>query len=129
MSILKYTDSSGLIIGFDFSKEVFDLSINQNIWISIAKVIIKVIDKILLEPFKELIIHVKEIKNELNIQVHTSRAVIRTEAILRVSSIYEEGKKQVEIKYKELSVSAKQKMIRNLDRALEKQIEDIIQYL
>ena len=81
----------------------------------------------MLSPVKNLIIHVNQFRESLIVEFEASRARINKAKIIEVTKVYEQGKTDVESM--PLSFQAKQKLIERLDKALDIQVDKIIELI
>jgi hypothetical protein len=127
MASIELKDSSlGLSVGFDFATDLLMLKFSNNIWLSIARVFLYSIDKLILTPIKNIILHVNQFREAIIIEWETSKARIQTGKLIEVTKVYEQKKSEVE--NLNLSIEAKQKLIARLDRALDLHMDRIIEY-
>jgi len=125
MASIEYKDSSlGLTIAFDLAPQVLSLNITSSVWYAVARVIIESIN-LLLGPVKKLIFRVKQVRKDIIVEWEKSKACIRAEKLMAITLIYESEKARVETL--SLSMAAKQKLIANLDKMLDKHVQEIIE--
>ncbi len=126
-SSLSYNDSSlGLTVALDFATDLLQVSFSNNIWLSIARIILKTIDKALLTPVKNLVLHINQFRETIIVQWEASKAKIQAGKLMEVTMVYEQKKSEVD----NLSISdlAKQKLIKRLDVALDAHMDKIIEH-
>ena len=119
--------SLGLSVAFDFATDLLMFKFSNTIWMSIARVFLYSIDKLILTPVKNLILHVNQFRETIIIEWETSKARIQTGKLIEVTKVYEQKKSEVE-NLPNLSIEAKQKLIARLDRALDLHMDRIIEY-
>ncbi len=127
MSSIEYKDSSGFSIAFQVSAELLKFNLSDSIWFSIGRMLLKALDKLFLNPVKELVVHVMEFRDSLIIEGEKSKARIHTGKLIEVTKVYEQSKRDVD-NLPNLSVEAKEKLIARLDRALDIHMEKIIEF-
>lgn len=128
MASIEYKDPSlGLTVGFDFAVGLLHYQFSENIWLSIARVIIKALDKVLLQPIKNFIFHVNQFREDIIIEWEASKARIKARSLVEVAKIYEQEKAKVE-RESTFSYEAKQKLIARLDRSLDLHMDKIVEY-
>lgn len=131
MSSIEYKDSSlGLTVGLEFATNLVRFQFSDNIWFSIARVIVKAIDKVLLEPIKNLVLHVVQIGEMISIAWENSKARIRVGKIMEVSKTYEDAIYSITngSRMSYLSQEKKASLIHTLEQAKENQLSKIIEY-
>jgi hypothetical protein len=127
MATIEYKDPSfGITVAFDIPTSILEFNFSGNIWLSIARCIIKAIDKILLTPVKSLVFQVNRFREDIIVEWEKSKARIKANKLIAVAIVYEQKKLEVE-KFC-FTTEAKQKLIARLDRALDMQLEQIIEY-
>jgi len=128
MASIEYKDSSlGLTVSFDFVTDLLQYKFGDSIWFSIARIILKSINRLILTPIKNLILHINQFREAIIIEWETSKARIQSGKLIEVTKVYEQQKNNVE-DLPNLSGEAKRKLISNLDKALDQHIERIIEY-
>ena len=129
MPIFQLSDVSlGVTVAFDFASKLTKFRFNDSIWLSIARVIIKALDILIISPIKNIVLRIWEIRDEIIIAWEKSKARVQAQKLVEVTYIYEEKKKEVQDS-QDFSQEAKQKLIANLDRALDSQVDKIIQFV
>ncbi|MDP2365690.1 MAG: hypothetical protein Q8M94_18225 [Ignavibacteria bacterium] len=119
-------EQSGMAIKF-IVPDLIKFNFSESIWLSIARVILKAIDKLFLTPAKEFIVHVMEFRDSLIIEGEISKARIQAGKLIEVTKVYEQSKRDVD-NLSNLSIEARQKLVNRLDRALDLHIDKIIEY-
>jgi hypothetical protein len=127
MSSIEYKDSSGFSIAFQVSAELLKFNFSDSIWFSIGRMLLKALDKLFLNPVKELVVHVMEFRDALIIEGEKSKARIHTGKLIEVTKVYEQSKRDVD-NLPNLSTEAKEKLIARLDRALDLHMDKIIEF-
>ena len=125
MSSLEYKDSSGISVGYEFAASVLSLSVSNNIWFAIARVILKSI--VVLSQPQNIAFRVLQVRETIVIEWEDSNARIRTEKLIRVTQTYTRAINSINVRLPEGSSESKKKLAENLNRMLDKHIEEIIE--
>lgn len=126
MSTLKYEHTSGLSLAFEFTNDILKFNFSEGIWFSIARILIKVLEKLILEPVKQLVFRVKQFHDEIIIESTVSKSRIRATTLVEITKVYEDKKREVD-SIVGLSDEAKQKLINNLNIALDIDMANVIE--
>lgn len=125
---LEYKDEAlGLSVVFDFATEVIRFGLSNNIWFTIARLIIKTIDKLFLQPGKKIFVRVMEFREELILEWVKSEARIQAGKLIEITRVYEQKKEEVENDTC-FSTEVKVRLKTLLDRDLEMRLAQIMVY-